>query len=152
MLIAEMTAYYKKQGKSLIEILNGLYSKYGYYKNVTLSFEFDGASGMEKMKNIMDKLRNFESDKMAGYKILRHADYLLQFDKNYVTGEETVITLPKSNVLSFFLENDNAIIVRASGTEPKIKIYFTGVGKNEKDAIDTANKLIQYVKTSGILD
>lgn len=152
MLIAEMTAYYKKQGKSLIEVLNGLYAKYGYYKNVTLSFEFDGESGMTKMKSIMDKLRNYNSDTMAGYKITRHADYLLQFDRNCETGEETKIDLPKSNVLSFFLEGGNAIIVRPSGTEPKIKIYFTGVGTDEQDAVKKAEGLIDYVKTSGILD
>ncbi len=150
MLIAEMAAYYKKQGKSLVEVINGLYAQYGFYKNITLSFEFDGASGMETMKNIMENLRNFKSDEMAGYKITRHADYLLQFDKNYETGEEKKIDLPKSNVLSFFLENGNAIIVRPSGTEPKIKIYFTGVGKDEQDAVNTANGLIDYVKNSGV--
>ncbi len=151
MLIAEMAAYYKKQGKSLVDVLNSLYSEYGFYKNITLSFEFDGASGMEKMKNIMDKLRNYDSDEMAGYKITRRADYLLQYDKNCETGEQTKIDLPKSNVLSFFLEGGNAIIVRPSGTEPKIKIYFTGVGKDEQDAVKTAEGLIDYVKNSGIL-
>ena len=150
MLIAEMTAYYRKQGKSLVDVINGLYAKYGYYKNVTLSFEFDGASGMETMKNIMDGLRNYSSDEMAGYKIIRHADYLLQFDKDCVTGEEKKIDLPKSNVLSFFLEEGNAIIVRPSGTEPKIKIYFTGVGKDEADAVKTVEGLIEYVKGSDV--
>ena len=150
MLIAEMTAYYKKQGKSLVDVINELYAEFGYYKNVTLSFEFDGASGMETMKNIMDGLRNFKGGEMAGYKITRHADYLLQFDKDFVTGEEKKIDLPKSNVLSFFLENGNAIIVRPSGTEPKIKIYFTGVGKDEADAVKTAEGLINYVKNSDV--
>ena len=152
MLIAEMAAYYKKKNKSLIEVLNSLYAKYGYYKNVTLSFEFGGESGMTKMKSIMDKLRNFDNDTMAGYKITRRADYLLQFDRNCETGEETKIDLPKSNVLSFFLEGGNAIIVRPSGTEPKIKIYFTGVGTNEADAIKKADGLIDHIKNSGILD
>ena len=151
MLICEMAAYYKKQGKALVDVLNGLYKKYGFYKNVTLSFEFDGASGMETMKNIMERLRNYSDDKMAGYRIVRRADYLLQYDRNCVTGEEKKVTLPKSNVLSFFLEGGNAIIVRPSGTEPKIKIYFTGVGKDEAEAVKTTNGLIEYVKTSGIL-
>ncbi len=148
MLICEMAAYYKKQGKALVDVLNGLYEKYGFYKNVTLSFEFDGASGMETMKNIMDNLRNYSKDEMGGYKIIRHADYLLQFDKDLVTGDEKKIDLPKSNVLSFFLEGGNAIIVRPSGTEPKIKIYFTGVGKDDADAVKTVNGLIDYVKNS----
>lgn len=148
MLISEMAAYYKKQGKSLVEVIDGLYAEYGFYKNVTLSFEFDGASGMETMKNIMDNLRNFSKDEMGGFKIVRHADYLLRFDRDLTTGEEKKIDLPKSNVLSFFLENGNAIIVRPSGTEPKIKIYFTGVGKDEDDAVKTVNGLIDYVKGS----
>ncbi len=150
MLIAEMTAYYRKQGKSLVDVINELYAEFGYYKNVTLSFEFDGASGMETMKNIMDGLRSYSADEMAGYKIVRHADYLLQFDKDYVNGTEKAIDLPKSNVLSFFLENGNAIIVRPSGTEPKIKIYFTGVGKDEADAEKTVAGLIEYVKNSDV--
>ncbi len=150
MLISEMTAYYKKQGKSLVEVIDGLYAEYGFYKNVTQSFEFEGASGMETMSNIMNNLRSFDSDEMAGRKIVRHADYLLQFDKDFVTGEEKKIDLPKSNVLSFFLEGGNAIIVRPSGTEPKIKIYFTGVGTDEQDAEHAVKELIDYVKTSGV--
>ncbi len=150
MLICEMAAYYKKQGRSLSSVLDGLYSKYGFYKNITLSFEFDGASGMDKMKSIMDNLRNLKTDALAGYKIVRRADYLLQYDRDLVTGEEKKIDLPKSNVLSFFLEKGNAIIVRPSGTEPKIKIYFTGVGKDEDDAVKTAEGLIDYVKNSGV--
>ena len=150
MLISEMAAYYKKQGKSLVEVIDGLYAEYGFYKNVTQSFEFEGASGMETMSNIMNNLRSFDSDEMAGRKIVRHADYLLQFDKDFVTGEEKKIDLPKSNVLSFFLEGGNAIIVRPSGTEPKIKIYFTGVGTDEQDAEHAVKELIDYVKTSGV--
>ena len=148
MLICEMAAYYKKKGESLSSILDGLYSKYGYYKNVTESFDFKGESGMETMKTIMDSLRNMKTDTIAGFKIIRHADYLLQFDKNFVTNEEKKIDLPKSNVLSFFLENGNAVIVRPSGTEPKIKIYFTGVGNSDEEAIDTVNNLIAFVKSS----
>ncbi len=150
MLISEMAAYYKKHGKSLVEVIDGLYAEYGFYKNVTQSFEFEGASGMETMSNIMNNLRSFDSDEMAGRKIVRHADYLLQFDKDFVTGEEKKIDLPKSNVLSFFLEGGNAIIVRPSGTEPKIKIYFTGVGTDEQDAENAVKELIDYVKTSGV--
>lgn len=150
MLICEMAAYYKKQGKSLCDVIDGLYEEYGYYMNTTLSFEFEGASGMETMKNIMDNLRNSTLTEMAGYKLLKHADYFLSFDKDFTTGTETVIDLPKSNVLSYSLENGNAIIVRPSGTEPKIKIYITGVGKDEADAKKVSACLVDYVKTSGL--
>ncbi len=152
MLICEMAAYYKKQGKSLVDVLDGLYKEYGFYNNVTLSFEFEGASGMETMKNIMDGLRNSGVTEMAGYSIVKHADYLLSFEKDFVSGETTEINLPKSNVLSYSLEGGNAIIVRPSGTEPKIKIYFTGVGTDKADAERVTNILINYVKTSGILN
>ena len=150
MLICEMAAYYKKQGKSLVDVLDGLYKEYGFYNNVTLSFEFEGASGMETMKNIMDGLRNSGVTEMAGYSIVKHADYLLSFEKDFVSGETTEINLPKSNVLSYSLEGGNAIIVRPSGTEPKIKIYFTGVGTDKADAERVTNILIDYVKNSGL--
>ena len=150
MLICEMAAYYKKQGKSLVDVLDGLYKEYGFYNNVTLSFEFEGASGMETMKNIMNGLRNSGVTEMAGYSIVKHADYLLSFEKDFVSGETTEIKLPKSNVLSYSLEGGNAIIVRPSGTEPKIKIYFTGVGTDNADAERVTNILIDYVKTSSL--
>lgn len=148
MLICEMAAYYKKQDKKLIDVLNSLYKKYGFYKNTTLSFKFEGETGMETMKKIMDGLRNSNIGEMAGYKILKHADYLLSYEKDFATGEETTIDLPKSNVLSYSLEGNNAIIVRPSGTEPKIKIYFTGVGSNQTEAEKVTSGLIDYVKNS----
>ena len=148
MLICEMAAFYKKQGKPLVEVLEGLYKEYGFYNNVTLSFGFEGASGMETMKKIMNGLRNSNLTEMAGYAIVKHADYLLSYEKNMVSGITTELHLPKSNVLSYSLEGDNAIIVRPSGTEPKIKIYFTGVGTDKADAERVTEKLIAYVKNS----
>ncbi len=150
MLIAEMTAYYKRQGKTLANVIDELYKEYGFYNNTTLSFEFDGALGMLTMKKIMDNLRNCSLSEMAGFSIVKHADYLLSFEKDYVNGTTTEIKLPKSNVLSFSLEGGNAIIVRPSGTEPKIKIYFTGVGTDKADAVRVTNNLIDYVKNSDV--
>ncbi len=150
MLICEMAAYYKKQGKSLVDVIDGLYKEYGFYKNTTLSFEFEGASGMETMKNIMDGLRNSDVKEMAGFGIVKHADYFLSFEEDFTTGTKTEIHLPKSNVLSYSLEGGNAIIVRPSGTEPKIKIYFTGVGKDQEDAERVTGVLIDYVKNSSL--
>ncbi len=150
MLIAEMTAYYKRQGKTLANVIDELYKEYGFYNNTTLSFEFDGALGMQTMKNIMDSLRNCELTEMAGFSIVKQADYLLSFEKDYIKGTTTEIKLPKSNVISFSLEGGNAIIVRPSGTEPKIKIYFTGVGTDKEDAVRVTNDLIDYVKNSKI--
>ncbi len=148
MLICEMAAYYKRQGRSLCDVIDGLYREYGYYKNTTLSFEFEGASGMETMRNIMDGLRNSNVEEMAGFKIVKHADYFLSFEKDFETGIKKEIHLPKSNVLSYSLEGGNAIIVRPSGTEPKIKIYFTGVGIDQDEAAKVTNTLIDFVKNS----
>lgn len=150
MLVCEMAAYYKKQGKSLANVIDELYEEYGYYKNTTLSFEFEGASGMETMRNIMDGLRKSSLSNMAGYKLLKNADYLRSFERDFTTGKETEIHLPKSNVLAYYLENGNSIIVRPSGTEPKIKIYVTGVGKDSDDAARVSEEIISYIKTSGL--
>lgn len=150
MLVCEMAAYYKKQGKSLANVIDELYEEYGYYKNTTLSFEFEGASGMETMRNIMDGLRKATLSDMAGYKLLKHSDYLRSFERDFTTGKETEIYLPKSNVLAYYLDGGNSIIVRPSGTEPKIKIYVTGVGKDQDDAAEVSKGIIDYIYTSGL--
>ncbi len=119
MLICEMASYYKLQGKSLIEVMNGLYEKYGIYLNKVDSFEFDGASGMEKMQAIMSGLRKDPPKQIAG----KPVEAVLDYENTEETG------LPASNVLSFRLPDGAQIIVRPSGTEPKIKFYITATGK-----------------------
>jgi len=136
MLIAEMAAYYKKQGKSLAEVIDSLYDKYGYYLNRTLDFYFEGASGMEKMAEIMDNLRNNTPESIDGKKVLAVSDYKLSTATNLETNEVEVINLPKSNVLSYSLEGGNAVIVRPSGTEPKIKLYLTSVGTSKENTLE----------------
>ncbi|MBQ2687788.1 MAG: phospho-sugar mutase [Clostridia bacterium] len=136
MLIAEMAAYYKKQGKSLAEVIDSLYDKYGYYLNRTLDFYFEGASGMEKMAEIMDNLRNNTPESIDGKKVVAVSDYKLSTATNLETNEVEVINLPKSNVLSYSLEGGNAVIVRPSGTEPKIKLYLTSVGTSKENTLE----------------
>lgn len=146
MLICEMAATFKKQGKSLAEVIDGLYEEFGYYKNTTLSFEFSGSEGMQKMADIMSSLRDNAPAEIAGFKVVGTADYKLSVAKDYATGEESVINLPKSNVLQYNLENDNMVIVRPSGTEPKIKIYLTAVGEDKSDAQKITDSLEQSMK------
>lgn len=150
MLICEMAAFYKKQNKTLANVIDELYDEYGFYNNKTVSFAFKGASGMERMKQIMDSLRSSDMKEIAGYKIVKHADYLNSYEKNFETGEETKIYLPKSNVLSYSLEGGNAVIVRPSGTEPKIKIYFTGVGSTKQESLEVTEKIIEFVNNSSV--
>lgn len=134
MLICEMAAYYKKQGKTLAQVIDAMYEEYGYYKNTTLSFSFDGAAGMQKMADIMASLRANSPTEVSGMKVVKFSDFKESVEKDLVAGTEKVIELPKSNVLAYYLEGNNAAIVRPSGTEPKIKIYITAVGKDKADA------------------
>ena len=143
MLICEMAAYYKKQGKTLAMVMDEMYEEYGYYKNTTLNFEFSGAAGMQKMADIMADLRANAPKEFASYKVLKIADYLESKEYDLVTGEEKEIDLPKSNVLSYSLEGEHACIIRPSGTEPKIKLYITAVGKDAQDAQVITDKLAE---------
>lgn len=142
MLICEMAAYYRKNGKSLDDVMSSIYAEYGYYLNRTESYSFEGAAGMQKMSDIMTSLRNSHPAEIAGYKVTAVSDYLNSFTKSVETGKEEVINLPKSNVLSYSLEGGGAAIVRPSGTEPKIKVYITSVGKNDTEAKAIAEKMI----------
>ncbi len=146
MLICEMAAYYKKQGKTLAQIIDAMYEEYGYYQNTTVSFSFDGAAGMQKMADIMANLRANDPSEISGMKIVKISDYKESVEKDLVSGTEKVIKLPKSNVLAYNLEGNNAAIVRPSGTEPKIKIYVTAVGKDKNDAQRITDLIIADTK------
>lgn len=146
MLICEMAAYYKKQGKTLAQVIDAMYEEYGYYQNSTLSFSFDGAAGMQKMADIMASLRADSPTEVSGMKVVRFADFKESVEKDLAAGTEKVIELPKSNVLAYYLEGNNAAIVRPSGTEPKIKIYVTSVGKDKADAQRITDLIVADMK------
>lgn len=142
MLVCEMAAYYKKHGKSLAEVIDGLYEEFGYYLNKTYSFEFGGAAGMHKMADIMTAVRDNTPKSIAGYDVVKVSDYLLRKETDVATGSVTDIDLPKSNVIALHLADDNAVIIRPSGTEPKIKLYITSVGKDKDNAAEICEKLV----------
>ena len=142
MLICEMAAYYKSRGKTLIDGMNGLYDEFGYYCNTVQSYTFEGAAGMEKMAAIMDGLRDNKPSSFAGYEVTKIDDYKTSKSTIVKTGEESEITLPKSNVLAYTLTNGNKVIVRPSGTEPKIKAYITAIGQSEENAKEIAQRLL----------
>ncbi len=133
-LIAVMFAYYKNQNISLIEKLNELYEKYGYFSNYLNSFEFTGSSGFNKMQKIMETFRGGFSN-IGSYKVEKVKDYSLGIDG-----------LPKSNVIKMFLENDISVVVRPSGTEPKLKIYISIKGNNKEDNDKTYQYLIKELE------
>ena len=129
-LICEMAAYYKSKGMSLYEKMQSLYAKHGMYLNSLLNFAFEGAAGMQKMTELMDALRANAPKTIGGMEVLTVADYKTSVETECATGKTTAITLPKSNVLCYGLPGGNKVIVRPSGTEPKLKVYLTAVASD----------------------
>lgn len=134
MMLSEMVAYYKKQNKTLWDVLNEMYERYGYYKEKNFSIVHKGIEGAEKIKQMMENMRNNTPKTLGEYTVQSVGDYLTGKVKNNITGAETSTGMAKSNVLYYDL-NDNAwYAVRPSGTEPKIKFYIGVKGKNMEDA------------------
>ena len=136
MLICEMAAYYRSIGSSLKQRMEEIYDKYGRYLNKVDSFEFPGLSGMDKMSGIMDDLRKNPPKEIGGYPVVKVTD----FKKPEETG------LPAANVLIYKLEGGAEVIVRPSGTEPKIKTYFTTLGKDLAEAQEQKDTLAAALK------
>lgn len=152
MLICEMAAYYRTKGISMMQARENLYQKYGVYVHTQHSFTFEGESGMIRMQNIMEHLRTHRPEQIDNLKVIQFADYEKQVSIDLTTGTETAITLPQSNVLSFTLEQGAKVIIRPSGTEPKIKAYYTTTAATEaeaaakKDELDTAFSAIMLAE------
>lgn len=140
MLICEMAAYYKTKNMNLVDVMNSLYDKFGYYCNEVKSYTFEGAKGMEKMAQIMDTLRQNPPKTIGDFIVTAVSDYKTS-KITFTDGKEEKIELPKSNVLAFALENGNKVIVRPSGTEPKIKAYLTAIGNDKESASKIAKTL-----------
>ena len=136
MLICEMAAYYRSIGSSLKQRMEEIYAQYGRYLNKVDSFEFPGLSGMDKMAGIMDDLRKNPPVTIGDYGVVKVTDY----QKAEETG------LPASNVLVYTLEGGAEVIVRPSGTEPKIKTYFTTLGKDQAEAQAQKDALAEALK------
>lgn len=136
MLICEMAAYYRSIGSSIKQRLEEIYAQYGRFLNKVDSYEFDGLSGMDKMAGIMNTLRTNPPVEFAGHKVVSLTDY----NKPEETG------LPKANVLIFGLEDGATVVVRPSGTEPKIKTYFTTLGKDLAEAQKEKDELAAVLK------
>lgn len=133
LLICEMFAHYKAMGISLVQMLNQLYEKYGYFKEALQSITFEGASGAKKMADLMESLRTNAPKEVAGYKVIDVKDY-----------KEGIGNLPKSNVLEFNMEDDINVLVRPSGTEPKIKMYYLVKGSSEQAGAEIVAALESY--------
>lgn len=135
MLICEMAAYYRTQGITLLQARENMYKKYGVFHHTLHSFTFEGESGMNRMNEIMTNLRSNPPAVIGGLNVVKFEDYKTSISRNIADGTETEITLPKSNVLAFYLEDGAKAIVRPSGTEPKIKTYFTAKAPTHEEAV-----------------
>ena len=142
MLICEMASYYKKKGMTLVDAMNALYEKYGYYINDVCSYGFEGEDGMKTMNGIMDTLRKNPPAEIAGAKVTGRSDYLESVSYGDKEGK---IDLPKSNVLEYRMETGCKLIVRPSGTEPKIKIYLSGKGATRAESEAVVAKMKEAV-------
>lgn len=136
MLICEMAAYYRSIGSSIKQRLEEIYAEYGCYLNKVDSYEFPGLTGMDKMAGIMQGLRENPPAEFGGYPVVKVTDY----QKTEQTG------LPAANVLIYALEGGATVVVRPSGTEPKIKTYFTTLGKTAEEAMAQKEKLAESLK------
>ena len=134
-LIVEMFSFYKSQGITLLEKLDELYSKYGFAYNTLKSYTYEGASGFSKMEEIMNQIRNQNIEEINGVKVVKRLDYLDGIDG-----------LPKSNVLKYYLEDNASLVIRPSGTEPKIKIYISTCLENKEKSIEENKKLEEEIK------
>ena len=124
MIICEMAAYYKSKSKNLCEVLSDIYNEFGYCYCVQKSFTCEGMSGMAQISSIMENIRNEFPKQIAGIPVKTFKDFDSSVLTDMNTGKTETITLPKSNVLGFYLEDGSSVIVRPSGTEPKIKLYI----------------------------
>ncbi len=134
MLVCEMAASLKKQGITVLEALEQIYATYGYYLAKVKSVELTGADAMEKAAKMMSDLRADAPKAIGGATVTVVNDYLTSTSLNLESGVARMIALPKSNVLEFVLGDQGSVIVRPSGTEPKVKFYFTAVGATKEDA------------------
>lgn len=142
MLIAEMALYYQEKGLTLYDQLQNIYKKYGYYKEEVVSVTMEGIEGLDKIKAIMENVRNNPPSTFAGKKVLAVRDYQTSVRKCIECEKTEEILLPKSNVIYLELEDNNNFIIRPSGTEPKIKLYCLLSGESP-EKVEEINKAVK---------
>ncbi len=146
MLIVEMAAYYKAKGMSLYDALCAMYEKYGYYNERTVNLVFDGFDAAERMSTFMKKIRETTPYEIGGKKVLAVRDYLAETVTEIATGKVSGTGLPSSDVVYYELEDNNVVVVRPSGTEPKIKLYFLLNGKSSDECEALMNACTESVE------
>lgn len=145
MLICEAAAYYKQKGYNLLEVLNDIGKKYGFFQSKTIGFSFDGAQGMKIIDNIMKNLRLSHRYHIGENKVTCIIDYLKSSVYDIVLDKVTNITLPSSNIIEYKIEGGSNIIIRPSGTEPKVKAYIMCTGKSIEESADKIRELLSEI-------
>lgn len=149
-ILAEITAYHKKHGRTLADALQAIYEKYGYFIEKTLSMTFPGQAGQAKMTQIMAKIREEGLKEIAGYPVSESWDYL-KSTLTYGDGKEANIVYPKSDAIKYILEDGSWIAMRPSGTEPKIKLYI-GASADSAEAVQTKANILEQALRDLIAD
>ena len=144
LLCSEMACFYKNRGKNLLEVLDDIYKQYDYYVEDLVNIALTGKEGAEKIKRILDFFRYQELNNPKLQAVSKE-DYDLRIKVDYKNGEKTPLTLPKSNVVKYFLDDDSFFVLRPSGTEPKMKVYISSHKKLESDAIKRTNEIKEEV-------
>lgn len=147
LLLTEMTAWYAAQGMTLLNALDALYAKYGYYGEKTLNLVMPGLEGMALMANLMAKLRQTPPAEIAGTTVLRQKDYQDGTERDTASGAVSPMALVGSNVLAYDLADETTLVVRPSGTEPKIKVYVLAKGKDSTDSQEKVAKYAAWAET-----
>ena len=147
LLLTEMTAWYAAQGMTLLDALDALYTKYGYYGEKTLNLVMPGLEGMALMANLMANLRQTPPTEIAGTTVLRQKDYQDGTERDTASGAVSPMALVGSNVLAYDLADETTIVVRPSGTEPKIKVYVLAKGKDSTDSQEKVAKYAAWAET-----
>lgn len=144
MMFAEMVCYFESKGTSVYDVLQGIYKKFGYYVEKAKSITFGGLDGMQKMADIMNKIRSTSFTEIAGVKVLAQSDFVTR-KKTYACGKTEDIDLPKTNAFKIHLENGDWICVRPSGTEPKLKFYVATSKPTQAEATALAEQYLAYM-------
>ena len=141
MLLVEAAAFYKKQGKTLVNVLDEFYEKYGYYLDKTISIVLEGAAGAQRIKRMMKRYREIFAREIAGSEVVSVTDYLTQKEKTVATGEEKAIDIEKTDAVKFSYADESWYTLRPSGTEPKVKLYIYVKDENKDIAEE---KLVKF--------
>lgn len=146
LMICEMTAFYRSKGKTLLDVLNELQNEFGFYSNIQISCVFEGAKGMVTMQNIMSMLEKNPPTEIGGYLVEKIQNFNSSETLDVNTGDIEKIELPKSNILAYQLSDEHFVIVRPSGTEPKLKIYVTAVSNSQQESKNIAEIIGESMK------